>query len=196
MASFLAQSTNAAAEGLYDKDRSEIGFVMNASRLWAYQPAIETGIFDLLRAARDGGGLSMRQCGILVTATASALGDSYCSLAWGMKLSNEAEPAVAASVLRGDDAELTPAEAAMAVWARQVVRDPNGTTESDVQTLRDAGYSDDEIFAMTVFVALRLAFSTVNDALGATPDHELGALVPGVVQDVVTYGRSMDSEPV
>jgi len=31
-------------------------------------------------------GLTFRQCGILVTAAASAFGDSYCSLAWGGKL--------------------------------------------------------------------------------------------------------------
>ena len=33
-----------------------------------------------------------------------------------------------------------------------------------------AALSDEEIFAMTTWVALRVAFSTVNDALGAAPD--------------------------
>lgn len=193
MASFLEQAPSDGSEANYARDREEIGFVMNVSRLWAYQPETKEGLFELFRAARAGGGLSMRETGILVTATASALGDSYCSLAWGMKLSTEAEPAVAASVLSGDDAQLTEAEAAMAAWARKVVRDPNGTTQADVQELRDAGYTDEQIFAITVFVALRMAFSTVNDALGSTPDHELGDIVPADVQGVVTYGRPMDS---
>jgi alkylhydroperoxidase/carboxymuconolactone decarboxylase family protein YurZ len=34
---------------------------------------------------------------------------------------------------------------------------------------------DEEIFDATVFVAFRLAFSTVNDALGARPDLQLAA---------------------
>ena len=38
-----------------------------------------------------------------------------------------------------------------------------------MQALRDAGFDDAQIFAITVFVAARLAFSTVNDALGARP---------------------------
>ena len=54
----------------------------------------------------------------------------------------------------------------MAAWARRVTRDPNGTSTKDVQELRDAGFSDADIFAMTVYVALRVALSTVNDALG------------------------------
>ena len=46
-------------------------------------------------------------------------------------------------------------------------RDPNSTTAADVQSLRDAGFDDGQIFAISVFVALRIAFSIVNDALGA-----------------------------
>ncbi len=130
--------------------------------------------------------------GILVTATASALGDAYCSLAWGGKLSASADPAIAASVLNGDDEELTEVEAAMASWARRVVQAPNGATAADVQELRDAGLDDSQIFAVTTIVALRLAFSTINDALGATPDHELRDRTPEAGLDAVPYGRPMD----
>ena len=59
----------------------------------------------------------------------------------------------------------------MADWARKVVKNPNMTTPADVQALRDAGLTDEQIFAVTVFVALRVAFSMVNDALGAVPDR-------------------------
>ena len=67
--------------------------------------------------------------------------------------------------------------------------DPNATTVADVEALRAAGFSDRQVFAITVFVAARLAFSTVNDALGATPDVELAASLPQAVRDAVTYGR-------
>jgi hypothetical protein len=40
-----------------------------------------------------------------------------------------------------------------------------------------------------VFVALRLAFSTVNDALGARPDAEVFSVAPEDVAAAVTYGR-------
>jgi hypothetical protein len=47
----------------------------------------------------------------------------------------------------------------------------------------------EQIFAITAFVALRLAFATVNDALGARPDAQLVAAVPAEVAVAVTYGR-------
>ena len=51
------------------------------------------------------------------------------------------------------------------------------------------------IFEATVFIALRLAFSTVNDALGASPDKELVDKVPAAVREVVTYGRRPMTSP-
>jgi SAM-dependent methyltransferase/alkylhydroperoxidase family enzyme len=178
-----------AAQQLYDDDLEQLGYVMNTSRLWAHQPALQASLADLLGQTVRAGSLTFRQRGILVTASASALGDSYCSLAWGKRLAGEAGADVAGAVLRGDDRGLDPAEQALARWARQVARDPNATTGSDVQTLRDAGFDDDQIVAITAFVALRLAFSTVNDALGAQPDRELAESVPGPVLEAVTYGR-------
>ena len=134
-------------------------------------------------------GLTFRQRGILVTATASALGDSYCSLAWGGKLGKASDAAIAAGVLNGSDGDLTDQEKVMAGWARKVVRDPNATTPSDIQALRDSGLDDGQIFAITAFVAFRFAFSTINDSLGAQPDAQLAQSLPREVREAVTYGR-------
>jgi SAM-dependent methyltransferase/alkylhydroperoxidase family enzyme len=189
-AGFLAvPETTADVQRLYDADVDEIGYVMNVSKLWAHQPATIEGLFDLLGQTVRAGSLTFRQRGILVTACASALGDSYCSLAWGKKLAGVAGDDLAGGVLRGDDENLDPSERALARWARQITRDPNATDARDVQALRDAGYDDVQIFAITVFVGLRIAFSTVNDALGARPDRALGETVPAPVRDAVTFGR-------
>lgn len=80
----------------------------------------------------------------------------------------------------------------MAAWARKVARDPNATTPADIQALRDAGLDDQQIFAITTFVALRLAFSTVNDALGAQPDAQLAQSLSPEVREAVTWGRPVD----
>ena len=73
-------------QALYDDDLADGGYVWNVSRLWAHQPDTVNGLFALMSQAFKASGLSFRQRGILVTAAASALGDSYCSLAWGAKL--------------------------------------------------------------------------------------------------------------
>jgi uncharacterized peroxidase-related enzyme len=149
-------------------------------------------LYALMSQAFKESGLSYRQRGILVTATASTLGDSYCSLAWGGKLAGASDPRTAAAVLSGEDVGLTEQERAMAEWARKVVRDPNATTPSDVDALRKAGLSDPQIFAITTFVALRLAFSTINDALGANPDAQLLQTLPEEIVQSVTYGRPVN----
>ncbi|HEX4980207.1 MAG TPA: hypothetical protein VFV63_00830, partial [Ilumatobacteraceae bacterium] len=189
-AGFLgAAEMSADAQRLYDDDVEELGYVMNVSKLWAHQPGTQIGLFELLGQTVRAGSLTFRQRGILVTACASALGDSYCSLAWGDKLAGEAGADLAGGVLRGDDDRLDDSERALARWARRITFDPNATDAGDVQALRDAGYDDGQIFAITVFVALRIAFSTVNDALGARPDRALGESVPAPVRDAVTFGR-------
>lgn len=184
----------AEARRIFDKDVAELGYVMNVSRLWAYQPATATGLFDLLRQANSTAGLSLRQRFILVAACAPALGDSYCSLVWGCKLAEASDAQTAGGVLRGTDDGLSAGEQVMAGWARKVARDPNATRAADVQALRDAGFSDPQIFTITVFVALRLAFSTVNDALGVRPDAALRSTAPAAVLDAVTFGRPIEGE--
>jgi alkylhydroperoxidase family enzyme len=174
---------------MYDDDVEQRGYVMNLSRVWAHQPVLNQGISDLMGRAAGAASLTLRQRGILITACASALGDSYCSLAWGNKLAGEAGAEVAAGVLQETDAGLDASECALARWARKVARDPNATGAGDVQALRDAGHDDAQIAAITIFIALRIAFSTVNDALGARPDAALVETGPPLVSGAVTFGR-------
>jgi uncharacterized peroxidase-related enzyme len=182
----------AQGQALYDEDVADSGYVWNVSRLWAYQPDTVKGLFELMSQAFRPSNLGFRQRAILVTAAASTLGDSYCSLAWGGKLSGACDPTLAAAVLTGNDSGLTDQEKAIASWARKVVQNPNATTAPDVQELRETGLSDEQVFAITAFVALRVAFSTINDALGAAPDAQLVESLPSEVSQAVTYGRAVD----
>jgi uncharacterized peroxidase-related enzyme len=194
--SFLDEPpVSAEVQALFDEDLAEGGYVWNVSRLWAHQPETVKQLFELMSQAFRPSGLSFRQRGILVTAAASALGDSYCSLAWGGKLGEASDAALAAGILTGSDAGLTAQEQAIAAWARKVARDPNATAPADIQELRDAGLDDGQIFAITAFVALRLAFSMINDSLGAQPDAQLAQSLPREVREAVTYGRPVAQAP-
>ena len=183
-----------AGAALFAGDRDDVGYVMNLSHAWAHQPAAHDALMDLLKHAAGAAGLTFRQRGILVAASAGALGDPHCSLAWGQRLAGEVGEAVAAAVLRGEDSGLTAGEAALARWARRLARDPNGTTGDDVEDLRRAGLDDAQIAATTLYVALRIAFSTVNDALGARPDQQLAEAAPPAIRAAVTYGRPVADE--
>ena len=172
-----------------DADAGQVGLVMNVSRLRARQPSMQTSLSGLLTAATRMASLSLRQRGILVAARASTLGGACCSLAWGKKLADQAGADAAAGVLRGEDDRLEPAERVLARWARQITRDPSATRAGDVQALREAGCEDGQIFAITVFAAIRVAFCPVSDALGARPGQALAGAAPAAVRNAVTFGR-------
>lgn len=189
-ASFLADpALDEGVATMYDADRASQGYVAHLTRVWANSPESLGALSYALEQATTIAGLDARTRSLLVTACAAAIGDSYCSLAFGSRLAREAGDDAATAVIAGSDAALTHHERALASWARRVSRDPSATTEEDVDALRALGYDDRQIFAITLFVALRLAFSTVNDALGATPDVELAERVPAAVRSAVTFGR-------
>ncbi len=193
-AGFLAAAPDTPeAQELFDGDVQGSGYVMNTTRLWAYLPSALAGLSGLMDEVTRAGSLTLAQRSVLVSAAASALGDSYCSLAWGKRLADGAGPDVAAAVIRGATDGLDDADQALARWARLVATDPNGVDAGDVQALRDAGFDDQQIFAITSYVALRLAFSTVNDTLGAQPDEGLGASVPDEVRAAVDFGRPVEA---
>jgi hypothetical protein len=51
--------------------------------------------------------------------------------------------------------------------------------------------SEREIVDATLVVAFRLAFTTVNGALGAQPDRQLADEAPPQVLESVTFGRAI-----
>jgi uncharacterized peroxidase-related enzyme len=185
-----APDTEATAR-LYQADLDKRGFVMNYNRAWAWRPEVAEAFLALRGLVTSTSSLSPREHAVLTCAMASTLGDSYCSLAWGKMLAAAADSPTAAAVLSAtSSAALTPREEALAAWARKVVDDPNGTTAQDVDALRAAGCSDKDIFEATAFVAFRLAFSTVNDALGIAPDRQVAEAAPPEVRNAVRYGRA------
>ena len=175
---------------MFRTDLSLQGYVANLTRLWAHSPEALAALSYVLARASETAELDQRERAVVVTASAATLGDSYCSLAFGSKVAASAGVDAAVGVVSGDDQALSPRERALATWSRHVVGDPNAIGPAEVDALRAAGFDDGQVFAVTLFVALRLAFSTVNDALGAAPDEELAARVPPEVLAAVAYGRS------
>jgi uncharacterized peroxidase-related enzyme len=171
-------------------DMAARGFVMNLTHLWAWRPDVFDGFAQLRNQLTSNSTLSKRELAVIVSATASALGDSYCALAWGTMLAAQSQPDLAAAVLQGEENDaFTARDRALATWARRITQDPTSTGPGDVQALRDAGFTDREIAEATMFVAFRIAFSTVNNALGAQPDAQLVTQAPPQVAEAVNFGR-------
>jgi uncharacterized peroxidase-related enzyme len=185
-----------ATKRLFQSDLDDGGYVRNYKRLWAWRPETCEDFGNLRARLMEGSTLSQRELAVCVCASVANLGDSYCSLAWGRTLSDAADPATAAAALSGTRNDLlTKRERALVEWARKVVRDPGRTTSADVGKLREAGFSEKEIFEATVLMAFRVAFSMVNNALGVNPDRQVAEAAPAEVREVITYGRPAAAQP-
>ena len=182
------------AQALFDEDVAEDGYVMNVTKLWSHNAALVTNLFDLMRQAVADQDLSFRQRGILVAACASTLGDLLLLPCLGLR-SWPGFP-TPTSPQRSFAGATTVWATTSASWhhgrARSQVTCPNHTTAQDIESLRSVGFNDSQIFAITVFTALRDAFYTVNDALGVGPDAALQAAAPGAVVEAIGFGRSTE----
>lgn len=179
-----------AVEAAYEQDLAGDGYVNNNSRLWAYRPDVNDRFVELRSMLMEGSTLSERELAVLLVAAVAVRSDSYCALAWGSRLAGLTDADAATAVITGRSAgSLTARENALAGWARVVARDANSTNPEDVAALRDCGLTDREIFEATAYVALRLAFSTVDNALGAEPDRQLAESAPPGVREAVDFGR-------
>lgn len=177
-------------DAAYAADRDNDGYVWNVTRLWGWRGDVYRDFEALRTSLMASSSLRDRDWAVLVTATASQLGDSYCSLAWGAKLARLTDAETAAQLIANEPAPaLSEREQMLAAWTRRLVEDPNSITSDDVMRLRAVGLGDKEIFEATTFVAFRLALSTVNDALGAEPDRQLVDAAPDSIREAVRYGR-------
>lgn len=87
-----------------------------------------------------------------------------------------------AAVLEGklDEAGLSPAERVLLDYVERVTQDAARTTAEDVQKLRDAGWSEDQIAEAVYVIAMFAFFNRVADAFGVPPQDYLttGKLTP------------------
>jgi ubiquinone/menaquinone biosynthesis C-methylase UbiE/alkylhydroperoxidase family enzyme len=173
----------AQTRALAEEDRADFGFVTNASRLWMNDPALQDALFEVVMSAASGAGLSVPERGVATVTATRLVGDTYCPLAWGHKLAAATTPELAASVLLGSDDGLDERARVLAGWARKVVTAPASTCPDDVERLRAAGFDDPQILRLTLFIGLRVAFATVNAALGARPEQPYVDLLDDVVRD-------------
>jgi uncharacterized peroxidase-related enzyme len=147
------------AEKLFEADRVDDGFVNNVTRLWCWRPDLLLEFAALRSSLMSSSALTKRDWAVLVTSAAAERNDSYCALAWGVRLANLVGDDAAARVIAGvPDPELSERESALAAWARQVVQDPNAASNDQIARLREVGLGDREIFEATAFIAFRLAF--------------------------------------
>jgi uncharacterized peroxidase-related enzyme len=163
------QSTGAVRE-MYERQEAHWGYVPDYATIFSHRPEVLARWARLLAEIRRPA--DSRRFELVTFVVAHELRHSACALAHGKNLADEigAEHVIALAEGRVPDV-LTPAEAAIVEFARDIARDATRITSGRVAALREVhGLDDAEIFDIAAIAAGRCFFTKLLDALGSEPD--------------------------
>lgn len=153
---------------LYD-DLADDGYVWDLTRAWAHQQETKDQLVGLIEATADAARLTPRDKAVIALAQAAAVRDSDRAVARSKGPTHRADLQTAITTLTASGTPFSEREQALAAWARTTAR----STPQDIQRLRDAGFQEPQIVALTVYAGLSMALSSIDSALGARPDIAL-----------------------
>lgn len=189
------EQATADVEKMYHQYIESHGYVPNFARLFSHRPEVLAAWRNLVASIRKN--MDHRRYELVTIAAANALHSSYCMLAHGSVLRKQFYQPDQLEMIVKDfhNAELEAAEIAMMDFTQKVVRDATSITEVDIEALRRHGFSDPEIFDITVTATARCFFSKTLDALGALPDRIYMNLEEDL-REALTVGRPISEETI
>jgi uncharacterized peroxidase-related enzyme len=181
------------ARAMYERSQTRGGYVPNYAKVFSHRPEVMAAWGALLASIR--GNLEARQYELVTLAAARALRSSYCMLAHGSVLREKFYSPAQLTAIAADfrHADLAPSDVAMMAFAERVARDAAAITEAEVQTLREHGFTDAQVFDIAAAAAARCFFSKLVDALGGLPDSAFGQLEDELKREL-TPGRPISAE--
>ena len=176
---------------MYERQASFWGFVPNYAKVYCYRPEIMWLWAQLQAGIKKP--MGKRRYELVTFAAAHELRSTLCSLAHGKNLTEFFTSEAVQAMARGDGAPgLTAAEVEMMKFARKVARDASSTTREDVQRLKDAGFSDAEVFDIAAAASARAFFSKVAEALGVAAEPSLVDALDPEFKRTMAVGRPVD----
>ena len=165
---------------IYAELAAALGYVPNYARPFALAPGAFKAWQGLSTAVKAG--MDERRYELVTVVAARRLRSPYCAVAHAAVLRDKFydEETLRTIVADPHSAGLDPADLAAMEFADAIAADPTAATEADVQALRDAGLSEQEIFQVVLAVGARRFFAGVLDAVGARPDPVYDSLA-GIV---------------
>jgi len=169
----------AEVKELWEKPLEKLGFVPNVLRIFALRPE------HLLRwwsyydeLMRGESGLSRAQREMIAVVVSATNRCHYCVVSHSAALRKLTEDTVLVDQLATDHrvASLEPRERAMLDFAVRLTEEPHACTEGDVETLRGAGWSDEEIMDIAQTAAMFNFTNRLASSLGWRPNEEYFSL--------------------
>jgi uncharacterized peroxidase-related enzyme len=177
-----------ATATMYAADTAVFGYLPNFTRAFSLRPAVYAAWRELNGTIK--GNMDLRRYELATVAAARRLRSSYCCLAHGSVLMEKFLDAesVSAVVVDHRGAGLDDVDVAVMDLAEKVADDALTVQQDDIDRLRTAGLSDEDVLDVVLAAAARCFFSKTLDALGVEPDAKYADLDPPV-RDALTVGR-------
>lgn len=174
---------------LYGAEIASMGRVMQATQCWSARPDVILPIENLLGQIRDGFSLGVLNFRLITFVAARFVPSSYCSHVYFRILSEELGRDQALAVRRNyREAGLSDQQVEMLAYAEQISRDASQISSSDIDRLRDVGFSDLNIADIALAASFRAFMSRYFDAVGAHVEPEFLDADPAV-RDEMAVGR-------
>ena len=182
------------AFAMYDRQQKHYGYVPDYATVFSHRPEVMRRWAELLAALKRP--MDKRRFELATFAAAVALRSSCCSLAHGRVLMEFFSTEDILTLARGETPPtITPAEAALVQFARQVAIDASSVTKRDIEQLKSHGFDDAAVFDIAAAAAGRAFFTKVIESLGVEAEPRFVAMDPEV-RDALAVGRPVDfAEP-
>jgi len=151
------------------------GFVPNVFLAFAHRPDEFRAFFAYHDALMEkDSGLSKAEREMIVVATSGANQCQYCVVAHGAILRIRAKnPRVADQVaVNYRKAEITPRQKAMLDFAMKVATESHAVGEADFAALREAGFSDEDVWDIGAVAAFFALSNRMANLIGMRPNDE------------------------
>ena len=151
------------------------GFVPNVFLTLAHRPAEFRAFFAYHDALMEKeSGLTKAEREMIVVATSGANRCQYCVVAHGAILRIRARnPRVADQVaVNYNKAEITPRQKAMLDFAMKVATESHAVTEANLAALREAGFSDEDIWDIGAVAAFFALSNRMANMIAMRPNDE------------------------
>jgi len=154
---------------MYERQQSTYGYVPNYAKVFGHRPEVMVRWGRLLAEIRRP--MDDRLFELATFAAAFELKNTACSLAHGQQLARLINDDSVQALANGEFTDsITDAEKAVTLFSRKVARDASSVNQKDVDSLKQQGFSDAEIFDIATTVAGRSFLTRILDALGVQPD--------------------------
>jgi uncharacterized peroxidase-related enzyme len=165
------EATGKVAE-IYRELKKNFGFLMEADQCWTTRPDLLPLFEEFFGAVKSGFSLGVREWRLITLIAAKHVPSTYCSYVYGRLLAGDLGSKEAVIAIHRDfrNAGLSDKEVAMLAYAEKIAKDASQVSKADIDRLRQAGFTDQQICDIALCASLRCFMSRFYDAVGASPE--------------------------